>query len=426
MRKVGGVLAHFHADVREVRDAGSPVLAVERRFERNVHELLVCVEQRGELARVQALGRLAHAFITAHAQTFQARAAGGRVREGHGDLRAEHVLLDGEVQVVDCVEFERGLRDLDVADDLAFLVFDLAAQGGERVGRLPVGAYRDAGGDPGDDSLIAFYAAYRALVGAKIALVRASQLPAGSAEDGHEHARARELIGVAERFAWRARLPLVIVVCGLPASGKSHLARALAEMSGLHHLGSDVTRKRLAGVRSAQRASPESYTLSGTAAPTLSWRAAARPRWKGAAGRSSMPPSVTWPTAKRSPPRWGRARRCCTSNATPRGRFSSSAPDAATAIPTESPTPTPRSCGASSSAGSRSTRYRRARIWPSAPTVRSSRSWRACWLCSTAGCSAPRRFLSSSPHRGYGPARLAGGEAARSLEPDEFRSTAAV
>lgn len=305
MRKVGGVLAHFHADVREVRDAGSPVVAVERRFERNVHELLVCVEQRGELARVQALGRLAHAFITAHAHTFQARAAGGRVREGHGDLRAEHVLLDGEVQVVDCVEFERGLRELDVADDLAFLVFDLAAQGGERVGRLLVGGYRDAGGDPGDDSLIAFYAAYRALVRAKIALVRASQLPAGSAEDGHEHARACELIGVAERFAWRARLPLVIVVCGLPASGKSHLARALAEMSGLPHLGSDVTRKRLAGVRSAQRASPESYTLSGTAAPTLSWRAAAWPRWKGAAGRSSMPPSVTWPTAKRSPPRWG-------------------------------------------------------------------------------------------------------------------------
>jgi predicted kinase len=122
-----------------------------------------------------------------------------------------------------------------------------------------VDAYREAGGDPGDDSLIAFYASYRALVRAKVGLVRAVQLPAGSAERGHASAVARELIGVAERFAWRARLPLVIVVCGVPASGKSHLAGALAELSGLPHLSSDVTRKRLAGLRARQRAPADSY-----------------------------------------------------------------------------------------------------------------------------------------------------------------------
>ena len=257
---VGRVLAGFHATARQVPAAQAPVLAAERRFERNLHELLADVEQRGEIERIQALERFAHAFIATHAATFQRRAREGRIREGHGDLRAEHVLVGDQVRVVDCVEFDRGLRELDVADDLAFLVFDLAALGGERFGEVLVHAYRDAGGNPGEEWLIAFYATYRALVRAKVALLRASQLPSASAVHARGSAEARDLIALAERFAWRARLPLVIVVCGAPASGKSHLARALAQRSGFVHLSSDVTRKRLMGLRPTQRASGLAYS----------------------------------------------------------------------------------------------------------------------------------------------------------------------
>ena len=238
---------------------GPAPLALERRFEQNLHELFGSVEQRGEIDRALGLERFAHAFIVAHAHTFELRRNRGSIREGHGDLRAEHVLLDGDVRIVDCVEFDRGLRQLDVADDLAFLVFDLAARGGERFGKQLVEAYRSAGGDPGDDALIAFYAAYRALVRSKVALMLAAQHPAGGAAHGHDSAEARELIALAERFAWRARLPLVVVVCGLPASGKSYLASALAQESGLPHLSSDVTRKRLAGIRPRQRAPTAIY-----------------------------------------------------------------------------------------------------------------------------------------------------------------------
>jgi predicted kinase len=120
-------------------------------------------------------------------------------------------------------------------------------------------AYRRACGDPGPDALIAFYAAYRALVRAKVALLRGAQLPGTSAEHGQHSAHARDLVSLAERFGWRARRPLVIVVCGVPASGKSHLAQALAELSGLPHLSSDVIRKRLAGLRPTERAPGETY-----------------------------------------------------------------------------------------------------------------------------------------------------------------------
>jgi len=253
-------LAAFHAQAPRVEACGAPVLGVERRMTENFHELLAIVEHRAEVERALELERFAHAFVVAHARTLDERARRGLVREVHGDLRAEHVLLGRPVRFVDCIEFDRRLRELDVADELAFLVMDLTALGAERWARTLVDAYRQAGGDPGEDWLIAFYASYRALVRAKVALLRASQHPVASAERAHESAAARDLLGLAERFAWRARLPLVIVICGVPAAGKSHLAGTLAEASGLAHLSSDVTRKRLAGISPQQRATDRVYS----------------------------------------------------------------------------------------------------------------------------------------------------------------------
>lgn len=58
------------------------------------------------------------------------RADEGRVRDCHGDLRAEHVLfLDGGVEIFDCIEFSPDLRTIDVGADLAFLAMDLEARG---------------------------------------------------------------------------------------------------------------------------------------------------------------------------------------------------------------------------------------------------------------------------------------------------------
>ena len=128
----------FTHRARRVAASGVPVLAVERRMTENFHELLAIVEQRAEVEWVLALERFVHAFVVAHAQMLDARARRGLVREGHGDLRAEHVLFEETLEVVDCIEFDRGLRELDVADDLAFLVMDLVAHGGERFARALV------------------------------------------------------------------------------------------------------------------------------------------------------------------------------------------------------------------------------------------------------------------------------------------------
>jgi aminoglycoside phosphotransferase family enzyme/predicted kinase len=252
-------LATFHAGCVPAGRGAHGARAIEVESARNVQELLEVAELHAERARVHTLARFTAAFVEAHADSFDKRARDGMVRECHGDLRAEHVVFENGISVVDCVEFDVSLRTLDVADDLAFLVMDLTALGGERFAAALVADYRDAGGDCGDDALLSYYAVHRALVRAKVLLVRAGQYPERSAAHGHTAAHARELLSLAERFAWRARLPLAIVVCGVPASGKSHLATALAEAARLPRLSSDLLRKRLAGVKATAAVSRERY-----------------------------------------------------------------------------------------------------------------------------------------------------------------------
>lgn len=212
--------------------------------------------------RVQALHHGLEAFLDGHLAQLELRSAEGSVRMGHGDLRAEHVVLadDGEVAFVDCLAFDEHLRAGDVAADLAFLAMDLEALGAAELVPGLVAAYRAAGGSPGSDALLAFHVAERALVRAKVDLARREQLPVADPARAELADQAERHLAQAERALWRARGPLVLVVCGAAATGKSTLAGALGELSGFPVLSSDVTRKRLLGLSPTQRAEPSAYT----------------------------------------------------------------------------------------------------------------------------------------------------------------------
>lgn len=258
VRAVAGLLADFHARARPTPAHARPVAPVRARVRRNIRKLLGAAPSAADAARARALARSLDALLELRAPCLAERDRAGQVREGHGDLRAEHVLLDGPPQVVDCVEFDLALRELDVAEDLSFLVMDLLALDGREYSPTLLDGYRAAGGDPGGDELIALFACHRALVRAKVAFTRATQQ--NGAARARSRGQGRALLAVAERFCWRARLPLVLVLCGLPAAGKSTLAQRLAAASGLPVLGSDETRKRLAGLAADETGPQGIYT----------------------------------------------------------------------------------------------------------------------------------------------------------------------
>lgn len=194
------------------------------------------------------------------------RAADGWVREGHGDLLAEHICLepDGAVQVFDCVEFNRDLRCADVASDIAYLFMDLARLGAADVAADLLRRYRGSGVVL-PDPLLRLYGAHRALVRAKIACLEIDDEEVGPA--AHRHLAGADYLDMASAAALTVR-PVLIIMSGLSGTGKSAIANRLSRAIGAQLFVSDVVRKELAGVTGAAPAAWQEglYTAEWTRA----------------------------------------------------------------------------------------------------------------------------------------------------------------
>lgn len=259
-------LARFHAD--------APV--APRRFQEtsvlfeSLDENLRTLREGGNgilaTGRLDAARRFTQAFMAANQGLLEARARRGLVRECHGDLRAEHVIVpaNGEVYVYDCLEFKSELRCIDVASDLSFLIMDLTRLGADDAASRLLAEYRRAGGDAGDDPLVSFFASFRAWVRAKVACLTAGSASRGESDSARSASQARELLRLGHRFAWSARIPLVLSICGVAGSGKTTLAGELGAASGWPRVSSDLARKQLAGIPPTERAGPRYYTSDFT------------------------------------------------------------------------------------------------------------------------------------------------------------------
>jgi aminoglycoside phosphotransferase family enzyme/predicted kinase len=184
-------------------------------------------------------------FLTDNAELLRTRVAEGWIRDGHGDLRPEHVCLEGEdrTQIFDCVEFSPAIRCADVASDLAFLLMEFDRLDLDEVAKDLEDRYREAGISL-PRSLLRLYRAHRALVRAKVAcltLAGEHLVHPGLAND------VRTYLNLATRAALTFG-PFLVVMTGLSGTGKSTVARALAEATGAALFSSDVVRKELTGV----------------------------------------------------------------------------------------------------------------------------------------------------------------------------------
>jgi aminoglycoside phosphotransferase family enzyme/predicted kinase len=182
---------------------------------------------------------LVHRYLDGRGPLIAGRIAAGRVREGHGDLQAEDVfcLPDGP-RILDCLEFAPRYRWGDVLLDVAFLAMDL-----ERLGRPDLATrflawYRELSADSWPDSLVHHDIAYRAHIRAKVGVLRSVQ--AG----GRVPPAVTALFAQSLDHLERARVRLV-VVGGLPGTGKSTVAAALGERLGAVVLRTDEARRNL-------------------------------------------------------------------------------------------------------------------------------------------------------------------------------------
>lgn len=179
-----------------------------------------------------------------------ARVAGGFVRDTHGDLRLEHVYVDdaGEIRIIDCIEFSDRFRYADVALDLAFLYMDLAVRGRRDLAGVLFDRWAEATGDAEAHALLPSYVAYRSAVRGKVAGFSIDDPEADADRRRTQLARARRHW----LFAWGeiappAERPLLVGIGGRPGTGKTTVARGLAEAQGFEVIRSDIVRRGMTG-----------------------------------------------------------------------------------------------------------------------------------------------------------------------------------
>ena len=196
--------------------------------------------------------RRATRFLAGREPLFAARITAGHVVDGHGDLLADDIfcLPDGP-RILDCLAFSDDLRRGDTAADLAFLAMDLERLAGPAAARVLVDAYVEATGDHVPGPLLHHWIAYRALVRAKVRVMRAAQ---GDDRDCRVAAdEARDFRDQCLRHLRAATVTLTLVG-GAPGTGKTTLAGRLGDGSDAVVLSSDEVRKDLAGVGRADHA----------------------------------------------------------------------------------------------------------------------------------------------------------------------------
>lgn len=200
-------------------------------------------------AQMRGLVGYTRAFLDQEWHLLNRRAREGRVIEGHGDLRCEHIWLMGErIAIFDCVEFSERLRYGDAACDVAFLAMDLERLGAPRLAARLCASYAAITDDPDFTRVLPFYESYRAVVRAKVESLKSLDSQVPRAEREQARALAARYFAIACRYAgcYDGR-PAVIVVCGAAGTGKSTLAGILKSRLGFEVLNSDDVRKRMAG-----------------------------------------------------------------------------------------------------------------------------------------------------------------------------------
>jgi aminoglycoside phosphotransferase family enzyme/predicted kinase len=197
--------------------------------------------------------------LALHQPLIDQRAEQNIPRDTHGDLRLSHVYYfpnrepPGDLVVIDCIEFNERFRFADPVSDMAFLFMGLAYQGRRDLAQAFADEYFSASQDDQGRVLLPFYASYRAAVRGKVEGLKLARPEMSESDRAVALAKAKGswLLALSELES-PGRKPCLILIGGLPGTGKSTLANALAQYAGFRVIRSDVVRKQLAGLGGEQ------------------------------------------------------------------------------------------------------------------------------------------------------------------------------
>ncbi len=251
MERVAWKVADFHrgAETGGKIDELGGLDTIRKNHEENFEQVrpylgLTIPEHQYAFIRSWVLG-----FMERQEELFRRRVEDHRIRDCHGDLHLEHIcLIDPEIVIFDCIEFNERFRFEDGAAEVAFLAMDLDFNGYPDHGEAFVAAYIARSGDEELPRLLNFYKCYYACVRGKVIGFKIQDPAVDRKEREEARETAARYFDLAYTCASRPERPTLILTAGLMGTGKSVLARMLAPRVGAEILQMDVLRKELLNI----------------------------------------------------------------------------------------------------------------------------------------------------------------------------------
>ncbi|MFW2364963.1 MAG: AAA family ATPase [Desulforhopalus sp.] len=213
----------------------------------NFYHIRECTKNSEILLQLDELERWSKQQLDDLATVIDERKATGFVRECHGDMHLRNISLwQDEITIFDCIEFNKSLHFIDVISEIAFLIMDLEVRKQASLGTRFLNTYMQLTGDYEGLRLLKFYKVYRALVRAKVDILRTDQEQPGSDEYAETFEDFYHYLDLAKDYT-RESSPWLIINHGVSGTGKSAGARSLSDIIPAIQVSSDVERKRLFG-----------------------------------------------------------------------------------------------------------------------------------------------------------------------------------
>ncbi len=245
------IIAEFHAHAergREVARYGSSE-TIKLNWDENFAQTMGF---RGRTITYRAFGDIkagVEEFIRKKRRLFARRREAGFVRKCHGDLHSKNIFVGDKVRVFDCIEFNPRFSCSDVASEVAFMAMDLEYSGRKDLANYFVERYIEYSGDSGLLRLLDFYKCYRAYVRGKVTSFNLNDAGMAATDKAAARATARKYFRLSEKYCRKlGQKPKLIVMFGLPGTGKTYLARKLAQRLDAFHLMTDSIRKQILGL----------------------------------------------------------------------------------------------------------------------------------------------------------------------------------
>ena len=261
LARLAARLAAFYATSPATARLGSLDI-LRANVEENFDQVRTFVGRFVESKTFEAVRAWQLGWLERKATLFEARQEQGRIRDGHGDLRLEHVYFEGDdILVIDAIEFNERFRVADVAADVAFLAMELDARGRPDLAENFLADFAMESADYDLYAVVDFYLSYRAWVRGKVASFLADDPSTGPEKAQRKSREAEQLFALAHTYSKPPnQAGPVVAVGGLIGAGKSTLARSLRRSLGIPVVDSDRTRKALAGVPATKQASAGAYS----------------------------------------------------------------------------------------------------------------------------------------------------------------------